>query len=1568
MSSPQLAHHLVNEVQQALTSYTTLFPETDREFLSALVHAVVASVDPRDLRHTPSAVLVPQMERMLATIRTRKPGEIRLAFRREDGDEMALETCMEDQPFLVSTMRAFLASEHLHELGFLNAVVKMRRDAAGNVLEIGRGRPESVIRIELDSERAVPDGVEERLRHRLQLVQAMVRDFSAMKERLGMAADAYEAAGHNIGGERGEAYREVEGLLRWLCDENFVFLSLEEYDASGKPPVLLGTSRIRPQQRDVDSLAASGRGEGRLVRYQRSSEESPVHRAGKPGHFIVTHLDSTGNPIGTCVIEGLFTYKALHTPPEEIPFIRSALRELLANRDLAVDGHRGKSLTNAFNSLPLEYLLSETREHIWELTDRLLRAEAEGGSDVHIRISEGGRFAFVFVALPRWQFSEELRQQVQDLLLAQLGGTYADYGVYIDRYDNAIIHYYVTGARPVRVVDTELLRKEVLALAKGWNERLREALSQLVSGDEVEELFALYENAFSEQHKRRASVERLKNDIACLERLRAGADLDCDLFVSEFGDYPGSLNLRTFSRERLSLSRQLPVITNFGFEVIEQYSREVRLTHAGMIDLDNFRLDVRPERIGWILARREEILNAVRLVFARRIGDDPLNQLVVTTTMQAHAVEILRAYVAYLHQLGSPFATELLRSVLIENPTVTQSILAWFTARFEPSLANDEVARFADETLDAELRKITDYTADRVLRTVAEVVRATVRTNAYARTNEAQALAFKVASAKISFVRPPVPFHEIWVYHREFEGVHMRGGKVARGGIRFSDRPDDFRTEIHGLMATQMVKNVLIVPVGAKGGFVLRQPPADRNELRAAGDRCYQVFIRGLLSVTDNVVGGDVVTPTNVTRIDGPDPYLVVAADKGTAHLSDTANGISQELHFWLDDAFASGGSNGYDHKATGITARGAWEATKRSFRELGVDPEINVITAAGVGDMSGDVFGNGLLRSKTIKLLAAFNHAHIFIDPDPDAAASFTERLRLFELPRSQWSDYDPKLLSRGGGVFPRKSKEVPLSPEARTLLGFSADQVVNGDQVIRAILRSSVDLMWMGGIGTYVKSKTETHAEVGDKANDSARIDAHELRCKVFAEGANLAITDRARVELARRGGHNYSSFLDNSAGVDLSDHEVNIKILFAPLLASNTVSRELRNSLLERCEHEVCSMVLANNRSQSRMVSYDVRRSRSDLYRYSRTLRYLVREIQLDSDAFAIPSDDELASRAARGQGLHKCEAAVLCAHAKMLVYRQLLEGKPFSDEVLDRMVRTYFPGQVLTAAGSAVGDHLLRREIATTMVVNRIVDNAGGSFFAEVMSGTGRQALDVAQAYLRVVEAGDCDVLLADLYALEDERRQEAVYVGMGWIQSALEEATYCLLDNRVAFHVDAVTSETRALLDTVDSVLTPTQRELLTARIHTLEETGLPTDIAPRIARLQYLTFAVDAMRLAEEIERSPSEALRLRIEVAAEMNFGKLQRALSAMVFHAPWDGPAARSLGRQLDFHVHKMAQLVGPEGIADMIRRYGLEPVKQQAAEHLEGTLTVAGLVMLDDHLRRLLPPLVSVAAMPR
>ncbi|MCA9704741.1 MAG: NAD-glutamate dehydrogenase [Myxococcales bacterium] len=1574
MSSRQLTSRLINEVQQQLQGFKPQRSHTDREQLSALTKAIMGSVDVRDLRGIPSHRLLHQFEDLLELLSQRKRGEIKVELRyQDDTDTLVVESCVEDQPFLVSTMRAAIGSERYEIRRQVNAIVRVRRNPAGKLIGIGTGQAESLMRIEVATPSGssggrdgggIPVGLRERIADRLALAQAMVRDFERMSACIESVADGYFAVASDLHGAEGSALRESEALLRWLCDENFVIFAVERYDAEGSRVEALGTSTIAAPER-APALRVPAPAPGRFIRYERSAEESPVHRSGKPGYFVATAFDDDGNPSGVVLVEGLFTYKALHTPPEQIPVINTVLDAMLEDRQVASASARGKSITNAFNSLPLEYLLCEGRESIWELTDRILRAEAEGGSDVHIRIGDGSRFAFAFVALPRWQFSEELRQQVQDVLLQDLGGSYADYGVYIDRYDNAVIHFYVTGVGPLHEADTEALRARVLAHARSWGDRLREAVEAVAPEGRADEIFEIYEDAFNEEHKRRCSVERIKGDVLCLESLREGARVTCDLYVSEFGDHPGSLNLRTFAREPINLSRELPVLSSFGFEVIDEYSREIHVPHLPTIDMDNFRFDVRTSHIGRIMARRGNIVAALREVFEGRAGDDDLNRLIVVSDLTARDVDVLRAYVAHMHQLRLPFDVAVIRSALVDHPSVAVALMQWLAARFDPRVASPALAESTETTLAKELREVTDYTADRVLQAVAELFRATRRTNAYVADRDAgEAMAFKVAAWRLSYGPEPKPYREIWVSHPDFEGVHLRGGKVARGGLRFSDRPDDFRTEIHGLMSTQMVKNVLIVPMGAKGGFVLRRPPVEREALRAAGDYYYGKFIRALLSVTDNVVDGEAITPEGIlVHREDKDPYLVVAADKGTAHLSDTANAISAEHGFWLDDAFASGGSNGYDHKKTGITARGAWEVTRRAFNELGIDPQTDEITAVGVGDMSGDVFGNGLLRSRTVKLVAAFNHIHIFIDPDPDPARSFEERQRMFDLPRSTWEDYG--VLSEGGGVYPRKSKEVPLSPRARQLLGIEPDRVVGGDEVIRAILQLPVDLLWMGGIGTYIKAKEESNGEVGDKANDSVRVDACELRSRVLAEGANLAITDRGRAEFARGGGQNYNAFLDNSGGVDTSDHEVNIKILFAPLLAAGTITREARNAMLVECEREVVEMVLANNRSQSRMVSFDVAQSRADVFRYSRALRTLAAKVPFNPESFSLAGEDELQNRTHKGQGLYKCEAAVLCSHAKMLAYRELLAGAPLPDGIVDRYVRAYFPRPLAELAGDeAVAGHLLRREIATTMVVNDIVDNMGGAFLTELQVGTLMSPVDIVVAYLRGADAADLRAIQADLYALEDKRSMKAIYEAMAFLQHSLEDATFYLLDQMDLPPIDdAGLQQVRSLLADVGRALPAGSRGRTAKRRARFVELGLPEALAGRIVELRYLTPVLDAVRLAPSVGRSPADTLLLRLKVTDAINFNDLNQAIDRMVLTSPWDGPSVAAMRRQLNFHVHKLVRMVKGDDVSGMVEAYGLGEFAAQVREQAETNPTISGMVMLDDWLRRLLPPLAEL-----
>ncbi|MEM6929782.1 MAG: NAD-glutamate dehydrogenase domain-containing protein, partial [Myxococcota bacterium] len=817
-----------------------------------------------------------------------------------------------------------------------------------------------------------------------------------------------------------------------------------------------------------------------------------------------------------------------------------------------------------------------------------------------------------------------------------------------------------------------------------------------------------------------ATLER----IEMLEQLASGALVSADVF-----EIDGEVFLRVYQPDNIVLSQLLPVLSNFGLRVLDAQATPVN-GRGGRLHIDTFRL---PADHPVLLRRAGRLTEAIARVFDRSLSDDRLNGLVLSAGLAWNQVDVIRAYVRYCRQLNIKVSLTRMTDILLGNPELVCMCMDLFHVRFDPELPGDRAAAIehADEQLRDRIRLIVAHDEDLVFSALRTLINATARTNAYRTDRRFHYLSFKFRGADVKMMGKHPPMYEVYVHSRDQEGVHLRFGKTARGGLRWSDR-DDFRTEVLGLVTTQQVKNVVIVPTGSKGGFYLKNAPKDRGELRAMADREYQTFIRGLLDVTDNIVDGEQVSHPRVVVHDDDGAYLVVAADKGTAHLSDAANSISEFYDYWLGDAFASGGSNGYDHKKVGITARGAWVLVRRHFAELGIDPYHEPVSVIGVGDMGGDVFGNGLLESRKLRLLAAFNHLHIFLDPDPDPERSYEERQRLFGI-QGGWDQYDPSLISPGGGVFDRRAKSIELSPTLQEMLGLDVERA-EPEVVLNAILKMDVDLLWNGGIGTFVKATDESHGQVDDRSNNAIRIDASELRAKIVGEGGNLGLSQRARIEASLRGTRLNTDAIDNSGGVDMSDREVNLKILLDGVVARGALTVDARNRLLEEMTDEVAELVLADNDAQGRQISRDVLRSRDDIFGFGRAIAFVERAFDRPRDHLQLPDDDELERRATRGQGLTRPELAVLSAWVKIYVARSLQESTPQLPGYR-ALLHSYFPSRIREQYPDDIDNHLLAASIATAVVVTRMVADAGAAFFPMVIESTGASVPMIAEAYLK-----------------------------------------------------------------------------------------------------------------------------------------------------------------------------------------------------------------------------------------
>ena len=1319
-----------------------------------------------------------------------------------------LQTCVQDQPFIFHSLDTLLRSRDMPPLRCIHPIVGIERRKDGSIEAIDplpEGLDDSVHlesmmhfelpRLEGDALAELQAAVTERLRK----IRAVVTDHTDLRGKARWLAS--HLGEFTVTGST-EYYRTVsliQKFFHWLVDENYVFVGYAEFrdEARGQAPPtllpdsLLGQGRLAAEAGEEVRFPKDAMPwlEGEDVIYLgKGARQAEIHRTGKLD-MIAVRLHEDGEADRICVFSGLYTYKAIREDVARIPLLRAKLESILREESAVVGSQLADKLQAGFRALPVEFLLEADSAAIARALGLVNAAEEGGETALHLIAEPGARAAFVIVSLSRERFNDEVRQNVVDRIMSVLGANYVDSRVASGHGGNVVLQLYLTASRRFRDVDPSRLEAAISAVTDSWQDQLSTILKdRLADGEVADWMVSAYVGAFPEEYTHSVRPSEALEDVLNLERTREAGHVR--VAVSSVADdlVSGVTRLKIYQLKKIYLTDSTPVLDHFGLRVIDQSSWTVSIADGEVAYVDTFRVVPEHRKIQ-LQDHTENLVAGLTSVLRRASRDDRLNSLILTAGLQHREVEVLRAYIAHARQLGAADPVPVVHATWNRHPKAAALMLRLFRSRFNPLLgpASDaDRARLVERNQRAFLEYLDTVelaSEDRVLRRSCNLVMATLRTNHWSgATKEGHPLALKVDCAAVDEMPAPRPYREIFVHHLAVEGVHLRGGPVARGGLRWSDRPADFRTEILGLMDTQMVKNVLIVPEGAKGGFILKQGYGTRAEARAAADELYKVFIRGLLDVTDNVVGGEIVPPIGVVRYDGDDPYLVVAADKGTAHLSDTANSIAIDYGFWLGDAFASGGSAGYDHKAYGITAKGGWVCVRRHFRELGLDPEQDVITAVGVGDMGGDVFGNGLLLSRTIKLLAAFNHMHIFLDPDPDPATSWVERKRLFDTPRTTWADYDTSVMSEGGGVFSRTAKSIPLTPQLQALLGVDLPEMA-ADDVVTAILRLEADLLWNAGIGTYVKASYETHRDAGDSANDSLRVNADELRFRVVGEGGNLGFTQAARVEYASKGGRINSDAVDNSGGVDMSDHEVNLKILFAALEREGSITREERDATLLSIAEQVSDDVQRNNHDHSLMISLDVARSAEALNGFRIVLNDLEAEGRLDRSRHRLPDDGEMVRRQRINEGLLRPELTRIGPFVKMKVYEELLADERFDTPYIERWLMDYFPPAVREGWPDAIRGHQLHKEIAATVITNRLVDAMGVTHFSKMERVTGRDVVEIAYASLIAADLLDVWTLKGLLRDI-DGVRASVEYVKLRHVEESVSELAQWLLQRPI----------------------------------------------------------------------------------------------------------------------------------------------------------------------------------------
>jgi glutamate dehydrogenase len=1381
---------------------------------------------------------------------------------------------------------------------------------------------ESFVHLEIDrqTDPAVLDELTRDVRRVLGDVRAAVEDWSSMREQALAVADSVETQTDAFDDED---RAEAAALLRWLADDHFTFLGYREYQLSsddggdrlsavpGTGLGLLRDSRSRAVSHSFATLPPEVRQkarEPRLLNLTKANSRSTVHKPNYLDYIGIKVLSPEGDAVGERRFLGLMASVAYRQSPREIPVLRRKVQAVLDRAGHPLNSFDGRMLLNILESYPREELFQIDTDELFDAATAILDIQDRQRLRLLVRRDVFGRFMSCLVYLPRDRLTTALRGRIEGILQSAFGGVSTECVTHVSESVLARLHVTVhTDPGTVPEYDLAELEGRLVAAMRSWTDDLYDALVDQLGEERGVELHDRYADAFPPAYRQDTSAAAAVVDIGRMEGLGGGDDLAMHLY-RPLEAAPGALRFKLFRHgQSVTLSDVLPLLENMGVHVVDERPYEVRPAGADPVWIYDFGLRHELPADLDTDGMRERFQEAFAMVWRGDLENDGLNRLVLRAGLRGREVAVVRAYAKYLRQVGATFALDYTVATLARNPAFARRLVELFQVRLDPDsvVDRDLVAKDRVHDFETALDGVASLNEDRVLRALLRIVEATLRTNYFQVGPDGAPkpwLAVKLASGQIPDLPLPRPAFEIFVYSPRVEGVHLRGGSVARGGLRWSDRPEDFRTEVLGLMKAQTVKNAVIVPVGAKGGFVVKNPPASRDGLSAEVVACYSTFIRGLLDLTDNLVAGEVVPAARVVRYDQDDAYLVVAADKGTATFSDIANAISQEYGFWLGDAFASGGSSGYDHKAMGITARGAWISVQRHFRALGIDVQDEDVTVAGIGDMSGDVFGNGMLLSRHIRLVAAFDHRHVFLDPDPDAATSFEERSRLFRLPGSSWADYDPSLISAGGGVYPRTAKTVPLSPEVRARLDVSETQLPP-DELIRAVLRAPVDLLWNGGVGTYVKAAAESHADVGDKRNDQVRVDAGQLRCRVVGEGGNLGFTQRGRVEFAVRGGRVNTDAIDNSAGVDCSDHEVNIKILLDRVVADGNLTGKQRDALLAEMTDEVADLVLADNSAQTRALYNAEAQARALLDVHTRYLNRLERTGRLNRSLEFLPTNDELAERGAAGTGLVLPEFAVLLAYTKIWIYDELLASDLPDDAFLSAELLDYFPAAVRTRYADQLPGHPLRREIIATRVTNAMVNRAGSTFAFRLSEETGLAVPHIARAHVASWEIFGLAELQGEIESLADVSTEVRTRLVLE-VRTLAERASRWLLRNRrqpldIRRTVEQFRSAVPVLADEIPRLLARTEEgdDAFRSAVASLTGDGVPEGLAARVAALPALFSALDVVDVAAGTGRDLQEVAGVYFALDRHLKLDWLRERILRLPRDDRWQALARAAL-----------------------------------------------------------------------
>lgn len=1539
-------------------------PEKQAELVAEFVTQYYANIALEDLCERTIVDLYGAMLSHWNLLYQRKPDECKIRIYNPDYEQhgwqsvhSVIEMVADDMPFLVDSMRMEINREEFNiHFTIHMGNLKLRRDEQGQVVEVlpleAQAKDcsvEAVIYMEIDreSDANILGQLKENLLHVLADVRVAVADWGKMKQRM---LDALADLKRNPPPFDAVDTAESEDFLRWLCDNHFTFLGCRDYDliTEGGEPVLkiapgsgLGVLRDETKskvKRPLSSLPPAARQAAmapQVLVISKTNTKATIHRPIYTDYIGVKRFNEKGEVIGEHRFIGLYTSTAYQSHPQDIPFLRRKVELVMNNSKLSRAGHAGKALIDILATLPRDDLFQADTDELTALALGILHIQERQKIRLFVRQDAYRRFVSCLVYVPRERFNTELRREMEAILLVAFEGLEISFSTMFSESLLARVHFLIrTDPTKELHYNVKDIEAKFVEAARSWKDDLRVQLQEHFGEEKGAELIHQYIDAFTAGYRDYFSVNTAIYDIQHMEKLSSTHLLEMN-FYRPLNETEGNLRFKLFqAHDPIVLSDVLPMLENMGLRVIDEWPEEINLKDSKRVWINDFGVIHENDTELDVDAVKAIFQEAFAQIWSGQAENDGFNRLVLAAQMTWREAALLRAYTKYLRQIGFTFSQPYVETSLAKNAKIAKQLVELFKLVFDPAKQSDSAAYIPalEKEIQTALESVASLDEDRILRSVLEVLRATLRTNYFQKTEAGDfksCISFKLNPSRIAELPLPRPMYEIFVYSPRVEGVHLRAAKVARGGLRWSDRREDFRTEILGLMKAQQVKNAVIVPSGAKGGFVVKQQRSDasREEIMAEVVACYQIFIRGLLDITDNLIGGQIVPPISTVRYDDDDPYLVVAADKGTATFSDIANAISQEYNFWLDDAFASGGSAGYDHKKMGITARGAWESVQRHFRSFNMDTQTQDFTVVGIGDMAGDVFGNGMLLSRHIKLVGAFNHANIFLDPNPNPETSFIERERLFNLPRSSWEDYNSELISSGGGVFKRSAKTIPVSPEIKQLLGLTQD-AIEPNALIRALLMAKVDLLWNGGIGTYVKATAERHADVGDRANDPLRVNGNQLQCRVVGEGGNLGFTQLGRVEYALNGGLLYTDFIDNSAGVDCSDHEVNCKILLNHIVANGDMTLKQRNQLLADMTAEIAELVLYDNYCQTRAINLATAQAQlpSILSLYQRYINELNQAGKLDRAIEFLPDDQEFIARKAIGKSLTTPEIAIVFAYSKMLAKTELLQSDALHDPYLVQALQLAFPKPLRQKFATQMEHHSLRCEIIATQIINNMINDMGPIFVYRLQNETSADIGTIVRAYVVAHKVLNMAELVDMIEKLGTQVSSELTNRMMMQVSRLIRRATRWFICNRKESlrDIEAISSRfaegITILNQQLPHLLSGADRDHWQQTMQEYCDANVPEATAIRIASVDHEYAVLDIIEAATEQQLPILDVARLYFVLGDQLEFAWLRSQIIQQTVDSHWDILARIALLDDLDIQQRNLTIAVIQASLKEM------------------------------------------------